>query len=498
MSERIAVIGGGLGGLSAAALLASEGFDVTLFEKNSNTGGKAAVIQGGGFSFDAGPSLLTMPFILHNLFTACGRNSDQYISLKKIEVICRYFYPDGTKIDAFADREKFKTEVHDKTGEPKDHLEKYLTYCQKIYDATADVFILNDFRSLKLFLSSTGLKSLLKLPQIDPLRTVHQANSSFFNDKRLVQLFDRYATYNGSSPFLAPATLNVIPHVEYTMGAYIPEGGIRRISEALQQLAEESGAVIRRGVQIDEIVTDGNKASGVRVDGKIYHFDRIISNADVNYTYEKLLNNPPRAEAKRYRKMEPSGSGLVFYWGVEKEFPGLEIHNILFSQDYENEFRELFEQKKIPSDPTVYVYISSKYHSSDAPRGGSNLFVMINTPYDNGKITEEEVQRTRETVISKVSTMTGEDIRPLIRFEDILTPRMIQEKTNSRWGSIYGVSSNSRNAAFLRQANRSSSYKNLYFCGGSAHPGGGIPLVIQSGIIAANKVIEDTKRGSSG
>lgn len=496
MSERVVVIGGGLGGLSAAALLASKGFKVTLFEKNSFTGGKAAVAGGEGYTFDAGPSLLTMPFILHNLFSACGKNSEEYISLKRLDIICRYFYPDGTQIDAFADREKFKNEVHEKTGEPKEHLERYLTYCQKIYDATADVFILNDFRSLKLFLSKTGLKSLFKLPQIDPFRTVHQANSSFFTDARLVQMFDRYATYNGSSPYLAPATLNVIPHVEYTMGAYIPRGGIRKIPAAVKQLAEEMGAEIRTGAQVEEIVTSGNKVTGIRVDGKTETFDRVVSNADVNYTYEKLLGNPSRPEAKRYQKMEPSGSGLVFYWGIEKEFPGLEVHNILFSADYKKEFSELFEAKKITVDPTVYVYISSKYHQDDAPAGGSNLFVMINTPYDDGSISDDEIKRARETVLSKVSSMCGEDIRPLIQYEELLTPRMIQENTNSKWGSIYGVSSNSRNAAFLRQANRSSSFKNLYFCGGSAHPGGGIPLVIQSGIIAAEKVIEDLMKGS--
>lgn len=495
MSERVAVIGGGLGGLSAATLLASKGFTVTLFEKNSYTGGKAAVIEGNGYSFDAGPSLLTMPFIPQNLFERCGAKGEEYITLRKLDIICRYFYPDGTVLDAFADREKFKQEVKEKTGEPKEHLEKYLTYCENIYKATADVFILNDFRSAKLFLSAAGLKSLLKLPRIDPLRTVHQANSSFFTDKRLVQLFDRYATYNGSSPYLAPATLNVIPHVEYTMGAYIPEGGIRKIPEVIRQLAEEKGAVIQTGVQVEEIITGGSVANGLRINGRIEHFDKIISNADVNYTYEKLLQNPKAGEAKRYKRMEPSGSGLVFYWGVGREFHTLEIHNILFSADYEKEFRELFNEKKIPNDPTVYVYISSKYNTSDAPAGSSNLFVMINTPYDDGRISDTEIHQARETVLNKLQAMTGEDIRPHIRFEAIQTPGMIQERTNSKWGSIYGVSSNSRNAAFLRQANRSSSFKNLYFCGGSAHPGGGIPLVIQSGIIAAEKVMEDIGKG---
>jgi phytoene dehydrogenase-like protein len=163
--------------------------------------------------------------------------------------------------------------------------------------------------------------------------------------------------------------------------------------------------------------------------------------------------------------------------------------------DYEQEFRELFSLKRIPSDPTVYVYISSKYHPADAPPGSSNLFVMINTPYDDGRITDEEILRAKETVLEKVGIMAGEDIRHLIRFEEVLTPGTIEKMTNSRWGSIYGVSSNSRNAAFLRQANRASSFRNLYFCGGSAHPGGGIPLVVQSGIIAAEKVIEDAARG---
>lgn len=492
MAEKIAIAGGGLGGLSAAAVLASKGFDVTLFEKNSYTGGKASTVTGNGFTFDGGPSLLTMPFILHNVFSLCGEKSTDYISLTPLDVTCKYFYPDGTVLNAFAEREKLKKEVENTTDSTGEEIEKYLTYCETIYKATADVFILNDFRSAKLFFSRTGLKALLGLPKIDPFRTVHQANAAHFSDKRIVQLFDRYATYNGSNPYSAPATLNVIPHVECTMGAYIPQGGIRKIPEALRKLGEKKGVTFRFNAPVNRIVVENGRAAGVTAGDKTERFDYVISNADVNYTYETLLADSKSRQAIRYKKNEPSGSGLVFYWGIQGVYDNLEIHNILFSSDYKKEFDRIFNDRKIPSDPTVYIYISSKYNSEDAPEGCSNFFVMINTPYDDGRITENDIVEAGKRIKEKILNRLGIDIDKNLLFEEILTPALIESKTMSRYGSIYGISSNSRNAAFLRQANRSSAYKNLYFCGGSAHPGGGIPLVIQSGIIAAQKLMEDS------
>lgn len=496
MAEKVAIAGGGLGGLSAAAVLASKGYEVTLFEKNSYTGGKAATVTGSGFTFDGGPSLLTMPFILENLFTACGEEPTKYIQLKPLETICRYFYPSGTVINAYAERKRFGQEIETKTGESAEKLYRYLDYCRDIYDTAAEIFVLNDFRSAKLFFSGKGLKALLNLPKIDPLRSVHRANRDYFTDARLVQLFDRYATYNGSNPYSAPATLNIIPHVECSMGAYIPEGGIRRIPAAIEELAVHKGVDIKRNMPIEKIIRNGKTVTGVQAGGREYDFDFVISNADVNYTYDRLLNDTESREAKRYKKQEPSSSGLVFYWGIQGEYDALEVHNILFSRDYAKEFNELFVQRIIPLDPTVYIYISSKYNYADAPEGCSNFFVMINTPYDKGEITPEEIARARKTVINTILAQTGIDIEKNLLFEEILTPALIEEKTSSRFGSIYGISSNNSTAAFIRQANRSKSYRNLYFCGGSAHPGGGIPLVIQSGILAAEKVMEDAERGS--
>ncbi|KAB2837946.1 MAG: FAD-dependent oxidoreductase, partial [Melioribacteraceae bacterium] len=224
--KKVAVIGAGLGGLSAAARLASSGYDVTVFEKNSTPGGKANQIESSGFRFDTGPSLLTMPFVVEQLFSDLGENIDEYLQLQKLETICKYFWEDGISISAYADKEKFAEEIEKKTLDDASSMFSYLDYTSKIYDLTAELFLFNDFSDWKSLINKKGLKTLLQIWKIDPFRTMHKANSAFFKDKKMVQLFDRYATYNGSSPYKAPATLNIIPHVEYNLGGFVPAKGI--------------------------------------------------------------------------------------------------------------------------------------------------------------------------------------------------------------------------------------------------------------------------------
>jgi len=491
MNKKIAIIGAGLGGLSAASRLAHYGFDVHLFEKNSYAGGKASQFIKNNFRFDKGPSLLTMPYVIESLFEDCNENLKDFLELKKIEPVCKYFYNDGTIINAYSDINKFSDEIWFKTKESRESLKNFFEYSKIIFELTAEIFLFNNPKDLKTIFSKSAFKTLLQLHKIDSLRTVHKAVSSFFKDKKIIQLFDRYATYYGSNPFEAPATLNIIPFVEYNPGSFLPKGGIYKITEALLNLAQKKGAKVYFSSNVEEIILKDKIAIGLKMNNESLFFDAIISNADVNFTFKKLLKDIHTKEAKRYSKLKPSFSGLVFYWGIDQEFKELETHNIIFSENYKLEFDQLTKQKIIPIDPTIYIYISSKLNSEDAPTGNENWFVMVNAPYDNGQDWEKQIETARKTVIKKISLTLKTNIESKILFEEILTPIDIENQTSSYRGSIYGISSDTKAAAFVRQSNKSKTIRNLYFCGGSAHPGGGIPLVILSGKIVSDMIKKD-------
>jgi phytoene desaturase len=487
--KRCVIVGAGLGGLAAAVRIAGYGMAVDLYEQHSHAGGKANVLPMDGFRFDTGPSLLTMPFVLDSLFADAGEDVRNYLTIEPLPQHCQYFYPDGTEITAFADSDDFAKEIESKTGERAKSVKKYLNYSRSIYDLSADLFLFNDIHELFTYREHGSPKTLLNLWKLDSLRTVHRANAAFFRDPRVIQLFDRYTTYNGSNPYQAPATLNIIPHVEYNMGSFIVREGIYRIPHALAELAKKQGVTMHTNRRVERIVHTDKRVQGIIIDGEMLPYDVVISNADVFTTYQALLRDETSRDAKRYQGLEPSSSALVFYWGVTGGISErLGVHNILFSSDYKREFTELFDHKACPHDPTVYIYISAQFNPHDAPEGYENWFVMINAPYDNGQDWDREMEESRKKIVHKIDSLLHMDIEKHITCERISTPRDIEAQTMSHRGSIYGISSNSRTAAFMRQRNRSKRYRGLYFCGGSAHPGGGIPLVLLSGKICADLV----------
>jgi diapolycopene oxygenase len=314
------------------------------------------------------------------------------------------------------------------------------------------------------------------------------ANRSFFSDPRMVQLFDRYATYNGSSPYRVPATLNIIPHVEYGLGGFAVAGGIYAIPAALGRLAEKLGVRMTLETRVEGILHRDRRIRGIRVGGENLDYDVVVSNADVLRTYEDLLADPEARPAVRYKRLEPSSSGLVFFWGMNRSNPELGVNNIFFSNDYPREFRELFVERVCPQDPTVYVNITAKVTPEDAPTEGENWFVLINAPYEAGQDWERQVAASRGRILSRVQQALGRSVAGAIAVEEVMTPRDIRSTTGSRLGSLYGISSNTSMAAFLRHPNRSRRYRGLYFCGGSVHPGGGMPLAILSGKIASDLI----------
>ncbi|MDG5766796.1 phytoene desaturase family protein [Balneolales bacterium ANBcel1] len=485
----VAIIGAGLGGLSAALHLAARGIPVDIFEKGSVPGGKAGEIVDGPFRFDSGPSLLTLPEVATSLFELAGEKADRHLTLERLDTLCRYFYPDGTRLDAHSDSDALAAEIERVTGEPAEAVTRFLDHCKTIYDLTADLFLFNDFRHWSSFVNLQAFKTLLKIRRIDPFRTMHQANASFFRDPRIVQLFDRYATYNGSNPYTAPATLNIISHVEYRMGGYYIREGVHMLPKALASIAASQGVSIHYNTGVEEIIHRDGKVTGLKVNGEIASYDAVFSNVDAGTTFTKLLKNPEGKEARRYFRQEGSSSATVFYWGMRGNEERLGSHNILFSSDYRKEFDDMFRHRRCPDDPTVYIHISSRYKSDDAPPDHENWYVMVNSPANSAEGRYPGTDRMRGIVQKKISSMLGEDISGRIVSEQVMTPSDIERQTGSLNGRLYGISSNSRDAAFLRQSARSKDVNGLFFCGGSVHPGGGIPLVLLSGKHAAERYL---------
>jgi phytoene desaturase len=280
--------------------------------------------------------------------------------------------------------------------------------------------------------------------------------------------------------------MSMIPHLEQYFGTYFPNGGMHSITMSLFQLAKDIGVTFNFGSKVDQIITEENKATGIEIEGAIIKSDIVISNSDIVPTYRHLLKDHKAPE--KILQQPRSSSALIFYWGIKKEFPQLDLHNIFFSEDYKTEFDYIFEKKDVHHDPTVYINISSKEEPNDAPNGCENWFTMINVPSNTGQDWDSIVANARLNVIKKLSRLLNEDISELIEFEEILDPRTIASNTQSYQGALYGASSNNKYAAFLRHPNFKSSIANLYFCGGSVHPGGGIPLCLLSAKIVADLI----------
>lgn len=488
--KRAVVIGAGVGGLASAIRMAVKGYKVSIYEQSKKTGGKISEFRHKGFRFDSGPSLLTMPALIDELFILCGENPKLQFKYKKLELSCKYFWEDGSIINAWQDTEKFAEEIRYQSGVSQERLEKFFRKSRQLYELTSESFLFNSLHKAGNFKTRAFLKTMLNSFRLDSFVTMDKKNSKWFKDKRITQLFNRYATYNGSNPYKTPATLNIIAHLEHTLGTFFPGKGIYSIVKTLTELAKRQGVEINTGTRVNEIIHANGHVKGIRAGNKFIPADIVVSNTDVNLLYSELM--PSEKMPSNLVKKERSTSALIFYWGVNTANPQLELHNILFSSDYPDEFRHLFEYKNISTDPTIYIFISSKAVRRDAPAGMENWYVMINVPENNGQDWDSMITEARINIIAKINRILGTDIEKHILFEKVSDPRTIEEETGSYRGSLYGISSNSMLSAFNRHANFKKKYKNLFFTGGSVHPGGGIPLCLASAKII-DKEIEPFK-----
>lgn len=486
MKKTAIIIGSGIAGLASALRLKNKGFEVKVFEANAYTGGKIHAFTNKGYRFDFGPSLLTMPHLVDELFELFDRDPKAHFEYIRKDTICNYFWEDGHTFSAPANKQQFIEQAARSFWVEEQTLENYLTRNKEKYDLTAGLFLEKSLHKLDTYLSSDTLHSILQIGKLHLGNTLNGVNQSYFNDSKLVQLFNRYATYNGSSPYQTPGIMSLIPHLEMHYGTYFPKKGMHDISQSLYRLAEEVGIEFHLEEPVMSITTKNHEVTGVKTKRDAYEADVVVSNMDVFSTYQTLL--PDSRQPKRILKQERSSSAVIFYWGIDRQFSELDLHNIFFSNNYWQEFDHIFNKKDLYRDPTIYINITSKDKPDDAPPGCENWFVMINAPGNVGQNWDEMVDEARRNIIQKLNRVLKTRIEDHIVTEDVVDPRTIESKTRSHQGSLYGTSSNSKFAAFLRHPNFSSQYKNLYFCGGSVHPGGGIPLCLLSAKIVSDQI----------
>ncbi|GAB7191173.1 phytoene desaturase family protein [Kineococcus sp. NUM-3379] len=472
---RIVVVGAGLGGLSAAARLAALGHAVTVCERSGDLGGKLGRFSRDGFTFDTGPSLLTLPAVQRDLFLKTGAPLESVLDLVPLDPACGYRFADGTRLDMPGGSLPAVSAAVDAALGPGTGTQwtAFLARAGAIWDVAREPFLENPLQ---------GPRTLLRLARdtravrtVAPWASLRSLGARYLDDPRLRVLLDRYATYSGSDPRRAPAALATVPYVEHTFGAWYVRGGLRRLAEAVAERAAERGAVLRTGTEVAAVLAEGGRVAGVRLaGGEHLPADVVVSGVDAAHLYRDLLPRPRLRPPARRR----SSSGLVLMLALRGRTPGLRHHNVLFPADYDAEFDDLAAGRPV-ADPTVYVSAPD----DPALRPGDDCeawFVLVNAPvhdpvrgtdWNTPGLADAQADRVLDVMAAR-----GLDVRGRVLWREVRTPADLERDTRSDGGAIYGSSSDGARGAFLRPANRSP-VPGLFLVGGSAHPGGGLPLV---------------------
>jgi phytoene desaturase len=482
---RALVVGGGLGGLAVALRLRAAGWDVVLCDNGPNFGGKMNRWEAAGYRFDTGPTLLTMPEVLQRLFRDLGERLEEHLALVPLDPHAEYVYPDGFRLTVPASWEAWRETVRSFAPQDVDGLEALHRLGERIFRLSEETF----FRSHPLVPPRMPpLGALRHLPLRHAWGNYARTVARFIGSDYLRRIFLRYPTYVGSSPYLCPATLLVIPYLEHAFGAWYVKGGMYRIVESLVALAEARGVELLPGAEVVRIEHDGRRARGVRLrDGGRIEADAVIFNGDAA-ALPGLLGSPAASPLKGR-----SLSGVVVLAGLRQRPTGLRHHTVVFSADYRAEFDALFRERRFPDDPTVYV--NAPGDALRAPAAGEALFLMANAPGDSTLPWDERaVEQARRRIFERLRAAGLPDLEGSAEVCEIWHPGRFAERYLAPGGAIYGDNSHGWRRAFLRPPNRSRRIAGLYCAGGSFHPGGGVPMVLLSAEMTAALVMADAGR----
>ncbi len=490
-NKKIIIIGAGLGGISAAIMLKINGYDVEIFEKNEKIGGKLNTLTENGYTFDLGPSILTLPQYFRKLFEASGKNMDDYIPIQKVRPHWRNFFEDGTIVDLDPDMDFMKTELSKLGPDVYGQFRKFLDYSEQQYDILADGYFDSGLDNTFDFMKFYDFSAVFK---IDFFRTMHGSVSKHIKNPYLVDIMDYFIKYVGSSAYNAPGFMNLMPTIQFRYDLWYVPGGMYNIAIGFNKYMEELGIKINLKSEVTKIIKENNKVTGIEANNEIHNADFIVSNMEAFPAYKKLLNEDSNFLRKQLR-YEPACSGLVLDIGLDIQYPQLRHHNFLFSGNQKQHFSTVFNKKQLPKDPTIYLVDASKSDPAVAPEGCSGLKVLPHIPYidENNPLTREDYMEYKELILDKLERTGLTDIRKHIVYEHVLTPLDIEQMYYSNHGSVYGVVSDLRKNFAFKFPKKSKKYSNLYFTGGSVNPGGGMPMVLLCGQNVCKKIIEDDK-----
>ncbi|MDB6150186.1 MAG: crtP [Chthoniobacter sp.] len=500
--KRVGIIGGGLGGLASACVLAARGHEVILFERNEWLGGKAAVLESHGFRFDMGPTILTLPQVLERIFAEAGKDLASELDVVRLDPQWRSFFGDGSTLDLLSDLPSMERELaaFAPDGQTAAGYRRFLELSERLHRISDDYFFWRPVGGLRDMFNAreTFQQSVLgDVLAMQPGRTVAGVVRSHISDPRVAQMVDHFTQYVGSAPDASPAVLCGIAHMQTREGIWYPRGGTRAVPVALTRLAESLGVELRCNAGVDRIVTSNGAVTGVRLEGgTIIELDAVVSNCDSVRTHRELLDGAPRRAFARRRKYEPACSGVVLYLGLRQRYDHLLHHNFVFSRDPEEEFHSIYRRGEPAADPSCYVCAPSGTEPAVAPPGGEALYVLVHTPYLRpGQDWNEMLPGYRQVILDKLKRTAGmEDIESRIVFEQALTPQDIHDRYHVLDGAIYGLASHGRFLGAFKPGNRSPDVRGLYLAGGAAHPGPGMPMVLMSGWIAADALDQDAAR----
>ena len=488
-SGRVVVVGAGLGGISAAISLAAEGYRVEIYEKNKHVGGKLNLLESGGYSFDLGPSILTMPHIFEDLFARHGRRMSDYVSLRAVLPHWRNFFEDGTRIDLYPDPADTVSSNEGLDERDGADLRRFLEHSKALYEHAAPGYFERGFDTIWQMVRFCGVRSALR--DFDLFYSMAGGVAKYVRNRHLQDVLNFFVKYVGSSAYDAPGVLNLLFYVQCAFGLWYVEGGMFRLAQALDRLMREVGVAVETGAEVVgfDRGRDGIEAARL-ADGRRVPGDVFVCNMEVIPASARLLGES-EGFLRKFRRFEPACSGLVLHLGMDCEYPHLAHHNFFFSKDPVKHFDDVFHAGRLPEDPTIYLVAVTRTDRSQAPPGCENIKILPHIPHlKRERFSSEDYARLKERVLDKLERM-GLKLRGHIVVEDMWTPEDIEATYYSNRGAIYGVVADRKMNRGFKAPKRSSKYPNLYFVGGSVNPGGGMPMAALSGQQVGAFVVRD-------
>jgi phytoene desaturase len=490
--QKAVIIGAGVGGITTAIFLVQKGFAVEVYEKNANPGGRCGQMIQEGHRFDLGATILLMPSLYRQVFSALGLDLDTELEMISLEPVYKLFFGDGTNFPFTRNQKKMKKQLEAIEPGSYAQYERYIKEGYDFFNLSMNGLLGRNFYSIFQFIN---LKSILLLIKLKTWIKHTDYIRRFFKDSRLQKAFTFQNIYVGQNPYRQPAFFSMLPSAEIVEGALFPKGGMHSVVEKLFTIATELGVQFQYKKPVAKILVNGNRTEGIQLEnGEIINADLVIANADLPYVYSQLL--PDNNKSKRLKKKEYSCSAIVFHWGVNKVYPQLDHHSIFLNEPYKAGMEKIFNEKSLSDNPSFYVHSPVRTDKSAAPENEDTLSIIVPAPHLDAKSDQDWQQlkqSARESVIRCLKEVGMTDIEEHIKFEICFLPKTFESYCNVTNGSVFGSLSHSIfQMGYFRPHNRHRKYKNLYFVGGSTHPGNGIPLVLLSAKLTSERILIDS------